>query len=197
LSGDIAFDSSITFVTAQDVLTDFDKADDDARRMAASLSDAQINWHPAPNAWSIGQCLDHLAQGNALYAAALGQAVRAAHAGNEPWEGQLRPGWMSERFIRALEPPVRTKMKAPKKIIPVPAVSGRDVLEAFLRSQADLRDVLRSASRVDLNRVRFKNPFFGFLRFTVGAGFLIITAHARRHLWQAQRVIESPGFPKN
>ncbi len=38
---------------------------------------------------------------------------------------------------------------------------------------------------VDKFRIRFPNPFLPALRFTVGAGFLIIAAHERRHLWQA------------
>ncbi len=41
---------------------------------------------------------------------------------------------------------------------------------------------------MDLNRIRFKNPFVHLLSFTVGTGLLIILAHDRRHLWQAEQV---------
>jgi hypothetical protein len=73
----------------------------------------------------------------------------------------------------------------------------REVLEAFLRSQEDVRTVIRDGAELDLNRIRFHNPFIGLLRFTVGTGLLVITAHNRRHLWQAERILESPEFPKS
>jgi hypothetical protein len=33
---------------------------DDADALVATLSDEQFAWQPAPNAWSIAQCIDHL-----------------------------------------------------------------------------------------------------------------------------------------
>jgi hypothetical protein len=73
--------------------------------------------------------------------------------------------------------------------------SAAEVLEGFLRAQEMIRAVLLENAGLDLNRIRFRNPFIGFLRFTVGAGLLIIAAHDRRHLWQAGRVREAAGFP--
>lgn len=63
------------------------------------------------------------------------------------------------------------------------------------RIQAEVRDLLREAAGIDLNRTRFVNPFIPLVRFTVGTGFLVIAAHERRHLWQAERVKANPGFP--
>jgi hypothetical protein len=68
-------------------------------------------------------------------------------------------------------------------------------LQRFLRSQGDVRAVIHEGAGLDLNRIRFHNPFIGLLRFTVGAGFLIVAAHDRRHLWQAEQVRQSAGFP--
>jgi hypothetical protein len=57
--------------------------------------------------------------------------------------------------------------------------------------------VIREGAGLGLNSIRFRNPFIGFLRFTVGAGLLIIAAHDRRHLWQAGQVRQSAAFPSN
>ncbi len=32
----------------------------DARQLTEGLSDAQLNWSPAPGRWSMAQCLEHL-----------------------------------------------------------------------------------------------------------------------------------------
>jgi len=47
----------------------------------------------------------------------------------------------------------------------------------------------------DVNRIRFKNPFVPLIRFTVGTGLEIVSQHESRHLLQAERIRESPGFP--
>jgi hypothetical protein len=179
------------------ILDDFDKADQEAHRIAGGLTDAQGNWQPSETAWSIAQCLDHMARGNTLYAAALHKALNEAGAARNPALGPIQPGWFGRFFIRTLDAPPKRKMRAPKKIVPASQIAIREALQAFLRSEEDLRAVIRDGAGLDLNRIRFHNPFVGFLRFTVGTGLLIITAHNRRHLWQAQRVLECQGFPKN
>jgi DinB family protein len=177
------------------ILDDLDKSDAEARRIIGGLSDAQANWQPRESAWSIAQCLDHLARGNALYAGVLRAAVGESRAATKLRRGPIQPGWLSGIFIRSLEPPPKTKMRAPKKIVPASRANKDEVLQAFLRSQEEMRDVIRESADLDLNRIRFRNPFFGFLRFTVGAGLMIIAAHDRRHLWQAEHVRRFSGFP--
>jgi hypothetical protein len=178
------------------ILDDLEKSDQEAQRIAGGLTDAQGNWQPGETAWSIAQCLDHLARGNTLYAAALHTAVNEPGAARKPSRGPIQPGWFGRFFIRTLDAPPKRKMQAPKKIVPASQIAIREALQAFLRSEEDLRAVIRDGAGLDLNRIRFHNPFVGFLRFTVGTGLLIITAHNRRHLWQAQKVLESPGFPR-
>jgi hypothetical protein len=179
------------------ILDDLDKSDQAAQRIAGGLSNAQVNWQPNEAAWSIAQCLDHLGRANTMYAASLHEAIKEAGGGKGPQSRPIRLGWFSRFFIALLEPPPKRKLRAPKKIVPASRIGGHEVLQAFLRSQEDLRAVVREGAGLDLNRIRFRNPFIGFLRFTVGAGLMIVTAHDRRHLWQAEMVLKSPGFPKN
>jgi hypothetical protein len=178
------------------ILDDLARSDQAAQRIAGGLSDAQVNWQPHETAWSVAQCLDHLGRANTVYAAALQQALKESQAAKEPSPEPIRPGWFGRYVIRSFEPPPRRKLRAPKKIVPASRIGSREVLEAFLRSQNDMRAVIHDGAKLDLNRIRFRNPFIGFLRFTVGTGLLIITAHNRRHLWQAESVLESPRFPK-
>ena len=52
------------------------------------------------------------------------------------------------------------------------------------------------AAAIDANRATFQNPFFKMIRVKVSTGFHVITAHNRRHLWQARAVVERPEFPR-
>jgi DinB superfamily len=178
------------------ILADLEKADQQARRIAAGLSDAQANWHPGGTGWSVAQCLDHLGRANTVYAAALHQALRENPSAKGSRMEPIQPGWFSRLFIRSFEPPPKRKLRAPEKIVPGSQIPCLEALQAFLRGHDDVRTVIREGARLDLNRIRFRNPFITFLRFTVGTGLLVLAAHDRRHLWQAERVLESPGFPR-
>jgi cysteine-rich CPCC protein/DinB family protein len=173
-----------------------DNADREARQIMDGLSDEQANWRPQATAWSIAQCLDHLTRATTQYAVALQTALDGADARQKPRRDPIRPGgWVSGYFIRSLEPPPKQKMRAPKKIVPAQRIGRQEVLDAFLHSNDDMKRVVQQGAPLDLNRIRFHNPFFGFLRLTVGSGLLITAAHVRRHLWQAEQVRQSAGFP--
>src|SRR5579864_5478307 len=118
-------DSTVLPPDLQSNLDDLDKSDREAERIIAGLSDAQINWRPRDTAWSIAQCLDHLARGNTTYAAALRAAVHDERAARRPRRGPIRPGWFSRFFIRTLEPPPKRKLRAPRKIVPASYI-GRE-----------------------------------------------------------------------
>src|SRR5690242_19393837 len=45
----------------QTIASESERIKSDARQLVAGLSDEQLNWKPAPDSWSIAQCLDHLA----------------------------------------------------------------------------------------------------------------------------------------
>ena len=190
-------DSTVLPADLQAILDDLDKSDREARRIVGGLSDVQANWHPRETAWSVGQCLDHLARGNTVYAAALLAAVKDPRAERKPRRAPIQPAWLSRLFIRTLEPPPKRKLRAPKKIVPASWTTAEAALRAFLDSQEQMRSVIWEGAGLDLNRIRFRNPFIGFLRFTVGAGLLIVVAHDRRHLWQAEQVRQSATFPSD
>lgn len=178
------------------IFADLDKSDQEARRIVSGLSDAQANWRPSKNAWSIAQCLDHLGRVNTVFAAALRQAIEKAQPAKKLAPPPIQPRWFSRFLIYIVEPPAKRKFNAPTKVVPLSWVAVSNAMEAFLRSQEDVRAVIRAGAGFDLNRIRIRSQFFRFFRCTVGTGLLIIAAHNRRHLWQAQRVLESAGFPK-
>ena len=89
---------------------------------------------------------------------------------------------------------MRTRFKTVKKVTPEAEGDGQVALRDFVDSHAAARRVMASWEQMDLNHVRFRNPFVPVLRFSVGTGLLIVNAHDRRHLWQAERVKESAGY---
>jgi hypothetical protein len=172
----------------QAILLELDRLDSEARELVEGLSDAQVNWQPREGkAWSIAQCFDHLGKTNVAYVAAMRSAVSTARQ-KEMEEQPIQVGWLGRFFLRLIEPPPRGSFSAPKKILPASSMSREEALRVFWDSHNDVRALIHECARVDLNRIRFQNPFARLLKFTVGTGLLVMPAHDRRHLWQAGRV---------
>jgi hypothetical protein len=183
----------------QAILNELDRTDAEARNLVSKLTEAQLNWQPGGGTgWSVAQCLDHLTQSTVLYTPALQASVRKAKAKAflEHTRKPIQPPWLGRWFIRDLEPPPKRKFKSPKKARPATQqLNSANVLKAFLAAHDQVRAVIEEARELDLNRIRFRNPFLRFLPWTVGTGLLILGAHDRRHLWQAQQVLKAMQEP--
>jgi hypothetical protein len=177
------------------ILQQLEHSERAAAELIAGLSPLQVNWKPnGVVSWSICQCLDHLARTNRIYCQAMLESIAHLRPGISGTIAAT-PGWFGRLFIGKMEPPVRARFKAAKKVIPAADGDAKVPLRDFVNSHSEVRRVIGSWERMDFNRVRFRNPFVPLLRFTVATGLLIINAHDRRHLWQAERVKASEGFP--
>jgi hypothetical protein len=175
------------------LFSEFDDADARATALAKTLTPEQLNWRPGPGIWSVGQCLEHLCIANDLYLPAISKALAAPRPAIVQ---EITPGWFGRWFIRNyIEPSAGTRRaRAPKQIAPGAQIDAA-ILQRFLGSNEQVREVIRRASACDVNRVRFRNPFIPVIHFTVGTGLEILSKHQRRHLLQAERVRESVEFP--
>jgi hypothetical protein len=168
----------------------YDAAERDARALTGGLSEELGTWRSHPGSWTIAECLDHLATANRVYLEAMRPAAERALTEGRTRRGPARPGLIGGWFVKTLEPPVkaRSKLRAPQKIQPRRAPALGDAMAQFLASQDEVRAFLRRYADIDLNAVRFPNPFIRGIRFSIATGLHVIAAHERRHLWQAWRV---------
>jgi hypothetical protein len=174
----------------KDLKDQLDAADRDAQALVAGLTEERGGWRAETGSWSVAECLDHLAAANRAYLHAMKEpAIRAREQG---WvrRGPAKPGFVGRWFARTMEPPVRARfrMKAPRLIKPRVAPPLADAFAGFRTSQDEVRAFLLEYADLDLAGVRFPNPFVRGIRFSLATGLHVITAHQRRHLWQAWRV---------
>jgi hypothetical protein len=166
--------------------SELDAADQRATAVARGLTPQQLNWRRSAAEWSVGQCLEHLAIANEVYLRAMSGSLEGPRVGPV---AEIAPGWFGRWFIRTvIEPsPKPRRWRAPKKIRPGAQVPP-SVLDRFHATNGAIREFMQRARGYDVNRIRFKNPFFGIIRFTVGTGLEILSRHERRHLLQAERI---------
>ena len=160
----------------------------------AGYTRQQLLWRPdAGKAWCIAECVEHVALANAAYLENIEPVVSRAAASSG--SGPLHiGGWLSALLLKSVSPQAKKKLRAPRKIRPLHVDPG-EAFERLAATHAEILALLDMRPRPDYNRVRFQNPFVPLVRFTVASAFLIMAAHGRRHLAQAERVREAPGFP--
>src|SRR5205814_8094013 len=63
------------------ITSELDAADRHAGSVARGLNAIQLNWRPRQDAWSVGQCLEHLRVANEVYLPALAAALDGREPG--------------------------------------------------------------------------------------------------------------------
>lgn len=163
-----------------------------AELLIARVPDDRVfSWQPQDGrAWSVGQCLDHLSQSNRLYITSLRDALANAPRGTAKVTAPIRSTWFGRKFISMMEPGSR-KMRAPKAIVPRSATSRAQVWSEFTRGLDEIEALIRDADTIDLNGPKFPSPLFTLSRMRAGTAFRILLAHMRRHIRQAENVLET------
>jgi hypothetical protein len=175
---------------------EFERLADEADLLASGLTDEQFNWSPAPHAWSIGQCIDHLNVTARMYLPQLDEGIANAIRQGAYADGPFKYWWLARMFVRMLEPPPRFRAKSPAGFQPPGGRTRREIMAAFRAYQVQYVDRLRQANGLDLAHARVRSPLAAWVHMPLGTGFAAMTAHERRHLWQARQVTQTSGFPR-
>lgn len=157
------------------------------------LAAEQITWRPEPDVWGVADCFEHLRKMEKAYVRGLADAVERAEPGDAPF----RPRWLARQFIALNGPDPKLKLPTPPAARPkTEGSASADAIGRFLDQQAEVAGFVRAADGKNLNTGRFASPFSRLLRFSLGEGLTLLVRHEQRHLGQARRVIERPGFPR-
>jgi hypothetical protein len=159
------------------------------------MSEPAFNWRPKADVWSIGQCFEHLNTMAALYLQRIDEAIRDGRERGLTDSGPFRYGWLQRWFVRSMEPPARFRVRTRKKLQPPSSLPFQPTVSEFLRNQERLIETIRQADGLHLARVSVQSPVVSVFRFSLGITFANITAHERRHIWQAEQVRSHPDFP--
>ena len=167
----------------------------EARSVVDGLNEAQLNWKPAPDKWSIAQCLEHLTAAscgfNPYFDEALARGRQRFAASSPP---AYQPTFMGRWLIKHVEPESPRKLRAPKIFKPS-ASKVQDALDNFLAQQKIFLKFVGQTSGIDYNRTRLRSPVTPLVRYSLADAYVITVSHEQRHLQQARRVRETSGFP--
>ena len=160
------------------------------------LTAAQLNWKPAPDRWSVGQCLEHLVNADGAYFPTF-EAVRDGRYRKTLW--QRMPGlptFFGRMLLKTIDPANTRKSKAPAIFKPASSEVGPDVVRRFGQQQAKLVEYLQAAPGLDLDGTIIPSPVTPIVTYSLFDALRILVRHAQRHVQQADRVVALDAFPR-
>jgi uncharacterized damage-inducible protein DinB len=166
-----------------------------AVNLVTPLSEEQFTWRPAPDAWSIALCIDHLNATAREYLPRLDEGIAQAIRRGLYTPGPYAYNWIGRLMVYVVKPTTRIRATAPTPFVPEEGRRREEIMAAFRAYQIQYVDRLRQASGLDLGRARVASPAVRWIRMPLGSAFAMMIAHEQRHLAQARRVLEAEGFP--
>ncbi len=174
----------------QEILSEIESVRTNIYVAADGFSQAQLDFKPSPESWSIGEVLSHLNVVEKglprLYSMLL---AKAAEAGLTP---ETEGSWVKSLDEFQLEV-VTQKMPAPERVLPQFGVAKNELITSLQQSRQALVTAVSEAGDHDYSAVKFPHPFFGEINFY--QWILFVGKHEARHLSQIEKIMASENFP--
>ncbi|PWU03400.1 MAG: DinB family protein [Bacteroidetes bacterium] len=154
------------------------------------LSDAQLKFKPAPDRWSVEDCLKHIAITEQGLWAMTDAAIKAA--ANPEARADIKA--TDEQLVTNIEDRTN-KIKTAPQLEPqnTPFKSATEALNSFKENREKLITYTKS-TQDDLRNHVAALPFGKFDSYQM---ILFIAGHSNRHTQQIEEVKADPNFPKN
>jgi hypothetical protein len=168
------------------IAQDLEDVRGDVLREADRLSQAQSDWRPSPDDWSVGEILHHLTLAE-INTGKLTSKLLKEIGGTAPYPAEV-----------AAFSPLPPWPPGPREAPPLVRPDKGHPIEQILQ---DMR-AARARSRQSLERLATVDPRgFTWRHFALGemdlAQWWMLTAHHDRdHLQQIRRIKKTPGFPR-
>jgi uncharacterized damage-inducible protein DinB len=156
--------------------------------MAQGLSREQLHHRPAPDRWTVAECVEHIVT---VEGRVLGSIQRTVEAGPDSSKHSVMEG-KDDAMVADVVGRV-TRLQAPEFLAPTGRWPDEQLLKEFEGARQQTVDFAASTG-ADLRRHFFKHPAFGEL--DLYQWLLLIAAHCDRHRAQSEEVMASPGFPR-
>jgi len=149
------------------------------------LSPAQLQYKPAPDRWSVAECLEHIITVEGFIVANIEKTLQRAADSTGPV--------MGDDDIVRMVPDRSFRVKGPERFMPTarwPHGKLVSEFEAVRRRSAEFA----ANTTVELRQHTFPHPIFG--PCDCYQWLLLIAAHGERHRLQAEEVMADSGFPR-
>jgi DinB superfamily len=149
------------------------------------LSPIQLQYKPAPDRWSVAECLEHITVTESFILANIHNTLQQAAQSSTPGIG--------DDGIVQMVPDRSTRLKGPERLMPTARWAHDRLLSEFESARKRTAD-FAATTDAPLREHGFAHPMLGTL--DCYQWLLLIGAHGERHRLQAEEVMADAGFPR-
>lgn len=161
------------------------------------LTSEQLNWKPAPNEWSVGQCLDHIITTDEQYIPIFEQAAQGTLPSNVWQQIPGMPFLFGSWLYKIVHPETAQPSPSPSIFRPSNSEIEPDVYDRFQAHQEQIISLMRANQDQPIDKLIISSPVAVWFVYSLGDAFRIAVAHQYLHLLQAERVKQTAGFPSS
>ena len=168
---------------------------DTANKQFSRLSETQINWKPSEEKWSIGECIEHLVVTHKLY----NSKIKKHQPFFEDSGGgsfKFKHTFSGMIILKYVDPNSATRAKTFKIFKPSMIQTDTNIIRSFCKEVETMISFAGKLHGADLTKLKISSPVTNLLRMNVGDALLINLYHDKRHLNQAEKILNATKFPK-
>ncbi|MBL4652137.1 MAG: DinB family protein [Flavobacteriales bacterium] len=160
-----------------------------------TLDNDKLYQQPAPDKWSVNQCLQHLNITGYHYLPRIKTVIEGAVCScqkntdhyNSSWIGEIAVSYTKPLPNGAIPKPMKTFKKEFDPLLS--AYTEVSTISEFLEQQNQLLHYLQQAAQVNLSKNRVTS-LLPILSFRLGDAFRFLIAHEQRHIQQAKNALK-------
>jgi hypothetical protein len=153
-----------------------------------------LNWKPAEDSWSVGQCFEHIIKTNAEFYPEFEKLASGSRKNTFFQNYSPLSGYFGRFLIKAVSEDSK-KAKAPsKRIVPPSDISG-DIISRFASHIEEVNRKVEACAGADRKKTVVSSPFLSVFTYTLDDAYTVLVEHTKRHFRQARRVTGADGFP--
>ena len=170
------------FNSIAEIFASIDETRTKLAETVSNLSENELNFRPAADAWTIAELVEHVAKTEASIVPLFFKLLKSAEAEAAPSDGTINP---PISLVEHHEKARTTRFQAPEMIRPAGAASLAESLAQLSESRATIRGLRSRLEAVDLSNTAFPHPAFGKLNLYQWLAF--IGLHEGRHVEQMEK----------
>jgi DinB superfamily len=180
----LAIAVSCPFLFADDALVaQLERTQSKLLKSVDGLSEAQWNYKPAPDRWSVAETFEHITAAEPFIR---GMVVKSL-------ETPAKEGANKDELVLKAIVDRSTKFKAPEPLMPTKRFATREeAIAAYKKERAETIALAKS----DKDFRKQGSDHFAFGPLDSAGWVLFLSAHSERHTLQIDEVKASEGFPK-
>lgn len=166
-----------------------------ANKQFSGLSESQIIWKPSEDKWSIGECIEHLVITQKLY----NSEIKKLQFSENPIDGSFRfkHTFSGQMILKYVDPDSTSRSKTFKIFKPdKKQIGNKDIIKFFCEEVETMISFAEKLKGADLTKLKIRSPLTKLIKMNVGDALLINLYHNKRHLNQAEKILNNTNFPK-